>query len=407
MSSPPAAMAPEALPEWAWPLAERAGPFGAAASRFLARFLPQGLPSGPEGLVCLAARIDDFVHDLTASEADEEAFIEGGGALLALLILGHLDGATHRARGEEHRLSLGRRGFFDPFAALEAALEAERPRAELRAWVERAEAEARGEGPIARIAGAFEDVLALRRPELLIVSQFGLELSLGDGLEVDLARLRRSVEGESEDQLLASARKLVDMIPGGDEDSIGMTDWEEARRRLLPRLVPERFVEELRQSSGGRSELHAQPIGHGILRTLVLSYEGRSRYLRRDEVLAWGRSEEELEAAWLARLAARSQQARFAAVETPRGAMVVARSGDGLDSSRLLLPGLRGVLEAELEPPFLVAIPHRDALLAVSGQEPALVAALRARAREDHARAPHPISPELFELRASGPRPWS
>ena len=70
-----------------------------------------------------------------------------------------------------------------------AALDADEPRAELARQVDRAEAEARGEGPIARVVGAFENSLAFARPELLVVDQFELSLSLGDGIEVDLAKV--------------------------------------------------------------------------------------------------------------------------------------------------------------------------------------------------------------------------
>jgi len=86
--------------------------------------------------------------------------------------------------------------------------------------------------------------------------------------------------------------------------------------------------------------------------------------------------------------------------------MVVARSGDALDSARLVLPGLHGVLATELDPPFAVAVPHRDLLLAVSGADPEMLEALARRVADEYARAPHRISPQILELGRRGPRPW-
>ena len=251
---------------------------------------------------------------------------------------------------------------------------------------------------------AFEESLALARPELVVVEQFELSLSLGDGIEVDLAPVARSTEDQGDGALAQAVDKLVSMLPGAEEGEVGISDWDEAEGRLLPRLVPERFLTEIHEASPERGRLWSSPLGHGVRVTLLMTYPGRSRYVRGDEVQCWGRSEEELREAYLRRLAARSQQARFAAVDTPEGPLVVARTGDGLDSARLLLPTLFGVLAAELEPPIVAAVPHRDALLAASGERAAMVEALAARAADDAARAPHAISPRLFEVGRRGLR---
>jgi len=51
----------------------------------------------------------------------------------------------------------------------------------------------------------------------------------------------------------------------------------------------------------------------------------------------------------------------------------------------------------------VVAVPHRDILLAAPEAPPELVAALRARAAEDFARAPHPITAALFRVSGHAP----
>src|SRR5690606_7330319 len=125
---------------------------------------------------------------------DEDAFLEGAGALLGLLLLEHLGEGRYDREGERHGLRVGPH-FFDPFAALEAAIEAPRPRAELSRWVGEAEAEARGEGPTARVVAAFTRRLAQARPELSVSSGSGLRLTLSGGVEVDLERVARATDG--------------------------------------------------------------------------------------------------------------------------------------------------------------------------------------------------------------------
>ncbi len=83
-------------------------------------------------------------------------------------------------------------------------------------------------------------------------------------------------------------------------------------------------------------------------------------------------------------------------MDTSYGPLVVARSGDGLDGARLLLPTLHSVLAPELGSPFVAAAPHRDALWACACEPESLRAALAHRVREDAARAPHRIGDELF-----------
>jgi uncharacterized protein YtpQ (UPF0354 family) len=80
----------------------------------------------------------------------------------------------------------------------------------------------------------------------------------------------------------------------------------------------------------------------------------------------------------------------------------MARTGDGLDSSRLLLPALRALIAAELGSPFAAAVPHRDALLACSLAPGGGVDALRIRARNEAERARHAISGQLFVVREAG-----
>src|SRR5689334_19686634 len=97
-------------------LARNAGPLAAAAQAFLAAKLgekAQDFRGGSAGIVFLCEEILRFMAADHASEEDERRFIEGAGALLALLLIDHLGDGSHVVRGTVHRIRLGKYGFFD------------------------------------------------------------------------------------------------------------------------------------------------------------------------------------------------------------------------------------------------------------------------------------------------------
>ncbi len=195
-----------------------------------------------------------------------------------------------------------------------------------------------------------------------------------------------------------SVDKLLSFL-GEDRRTVA---WGDARTRLLPRLLPPSFEASLPDDSPRRGTLATRPVWQDVRVALILGYEGRSRFVREDELEDWAQSFDDCLTVAVANLAARSTTARFARIETEAGPLVVARTGDGLDAARLLLPGLHDVLSAELGSPFLASVPHRDTLLAGPTSPEALVQALRHKTADDAARAPHRISDALFLVSPEG-----
>jgi hypothetical protein len=388
---------------WIEALGPRGGPLVSAALRFLhvhPGAPPLPMPRGAEGLRRLAHAIDAWAErDPEPDVQDEEAFLEGAGALLSCVLLDHIPSGRHAAKASAHRLKLGH-GFFDPFRAIESALEGPDARAVLIEEVARAEAEAEGRDGIGRALRILEARLAALRPDLAIRDAFEATVQLEDGIELDLARVLSATEGESEAAVERAIDKLVSMLPGGSGRA--MPAWDELRGALLPRLVSAELLAQI-ASDPARGELAVRTLLDGALSVaLIVGYEGRARYVRKDEVERWPVSAAEAYAVALANLAERSHKARFARVDTSLGPWVVARTGDGLDGARLLLPTLHDVLAPELGSPFLAAVPHRDALLTCAIEPPELGAALARRAQDDAARAPHRIDARLFVIGPSG-----
>ncbi|MDB4991138.1 MAG: hypothetical protein JWN04_6316 [Myxococcaceae bacterium] len=386
-------------------LRTKAGALAPAAERFLVDWLGAAAGSfagGPRGLGVLCKYMERWLERDDVDEEGERRFVEGAGALLGLLLIDHVGDAAHAARGAVHRLRLGKHGFFDPFSAMDQALDADDVRAELTRQVALAEAEAASVGPLSRVVCALLEGIARERPDLYFADQFDLTLSLhtdahGEKLEVDLRRAVESTRDQGMDAVQRVAGRLLSMLPGGS--TVG-SDFAEVKKRLLPRLARNDALGEL--DGHGQGGLFRAPLTQELVVALLVEYDGRARYVKQRELDGWGLTPREgLEVA-LENLAARSGQARIACSETEHGSLWVARTGDGRDSARVLLKGLYAQLSSRLGERVYVSMPHRDTFFACAGDSPALLQELAKKTAHDAERAPHRLSARLFQLTATG-----
>ncbi len=378
--------------DWLITMEDVGGRLVPAAREFVNSQRPAPSSAGPSGIRWLAEQVEDFVDRDTDGILDDR-FVEGAGAFLGLLLIEHHGGRT-RERNGCHRVQLGRYGCFDPFGAIQDALDAEDPRACLSQSLSLAEREARDCGPVSRIVRVFADALRRERPDLDIDSSFELTVDLTNGASVDLARLERIARDGDDDAATEAARRIVSMLPGARTRE--RTAWAEARARLLPRLVSTKFLESLPQERA----LYVEPVAGEVSLTLQLRYGTRARYVRQAEVEVWARAGATAAGQALENLAEKSRSLR---VEMVTKHILRVRQGDGLDGARLLLPDLAARLTRLGPGPWLAAAPHRDVLLL--GPEQA-AEALHARAADAARRAPHPVSASLFAVTSLGVRAW-
>lgn len=390
-------------------LRTRAGLLAPVAERFLHDWLGADAPTfqgGAAGLIGLCSHMEGWLELDDVDDESERRFVEGAGALLGLLLIDHVGDARHVARGEVHRLQLGRHGFFDPFAAVDQALDAHNLRAELSRQVALAEAEARAQGPVSRVALALLDAVARERPDLRLDEHFDLSLCLrgqkkDQRIEVDLRRAVETTRDQGPDAVVAVTQRLLSMLPGAPAGSaVGGGTFGEIQDRLVPRLARADVLRELEDHPQRR--LFTAQLTDELVIALMVEYDGRARYVREREVESWGLTSDEAIAVALENLAARSQHTRISATETVAGPLLVARTGDGRDSARVLLSSLYGALSARLGDDVYVGIPHRDTFFACSAKNRPLVEELKRRTAEDAARAPHKLSTRLFQLTARG-----
>jgi len=377
--------------DWLDALESVGGRLVPAARVFVDSERPPPPGAGPSGVRWLAAQLEDFV-DRDTDDAEDDRFVEGAGSLLGLLLIQHLGGQAREREGC-HRVQLGRFGWFDPFGAIQEALDAEDPRICLSEYLAVAEREANGRGPVSRVVRAFADTLQHERPDIDIESQFELTLDLNNGASVDLARLERVARDQDDDATTEAARRIISMLPGADTQEA--TPWHQAASRLLPRLVSRQFLDAL----PGEQALYAECVGGDVHLALQLRYAERARYVRTAEVDGWALERSAARHQAIENLRSRSRKLRLERISD--GVMRV-RQGDGLDGARLLLPDLAARLARLADETWIAAAPHRDVLLL--GYE-SFVHELAKRAEDAAQRAPHPISASLFAVTQHGPRP--
>jgi hypothetical protein len=382
---------------WIDALASRSGPLLHAATLFTAHHgLDPDPPRGVAGLGELSRLIRRAQTDLGSDEQTRE-FLEGAGAYLALLLLDHWQDASHTSHAGSHRLRLGECGTFDPFAAVAHALDAEDTKRTLLAELKLAEREAEGVTPTARVVAEVRRVLA-ERPDARVTGHFDRTLWVemhGARIEVDLGRIVDVTRDESDAVLRSAVSRLCTSI-GSDAGRSSELPWSVARNLLFPRLVGPSFANAVPAES---ADLHLERVGTEVWETLVVKTRERARYVRRLELADWAKEGAAPRAQALHNLARASERARFLEHATPRGPIVIAQSRDGLDAARLLLPGLHALLSRALGSPFLVAVPHRDTLLAAPAQPAELVDELKRRVRAAFRGAPHAISEQLWVIR--------
>lgn len=383
----------DSTPTWMRALDATCKPLVAACTPVVNPMFPRGVDALRE----IGARVDAFAFGEDVSEEQERIFVERTGALLALVLVDHVGEGAYVSREGVNRVRLGMRAFFDPFAVIDATLDAEKPKRFLAEVVGKLEAEANDAGPISRVLWSFEKTLAEVRPDLSVAQRFECIVRLEDGTEIDLTRAVAATRDQEMSAVTQAAVKLVNMLPGGSGER--GVPWSEAKEKILPRLVAKDFSP---SAHANTPALLLTPVVGDIQLAFVLMYEGKARYVRESELASWEIDLQAAKDAAIGNVAARSGNARFARVDTEHGSYVIARTGDGLDSSRLLLPGLHDVLAKELGPNFLVAVPHRDTLLACTAGNDALEVAVLARVRSECARAPHRISDKLYVLGAGG-----
>jgi uncharacterized protein YtpQ (UPF0354 family) len=397
---------------WIGGLSERAGPLIEPALRFLQRYRSPTLGEfggGVEGVRWLARELVTFAYLETVSDRDEHDFVEGAGALLGLILIDHLADARHAARNGTHRIRIGAYAFFDPFGAVEQALDAEDVHKSLAASLACAERDGRGVGAMSRVVRTLSDLLRIERPRLRIARQFDAQLTLVDSdrdgddeseIDLDLTQAIRATASQGMEAIHEVARRMISLLPGAPEPELALG---ELRARIVPRICRTDLMTSL--SAQGCTELFQVAFVGELSIAVLIEHEGRARYLRTREATALAMPSAALLEHALDNLLARSARFRLSDMSHDAKGCLITRTGDGRDSTRVLLPSVRRLLRERLGEEVVVGIPHRDAFLCCDARDPATLTLMKERVSSDAARAPHRLSDELFRCTTEGLTP--
>ncbi|MFO7172819.1 MAG: DUF1444 family protein [Bacillota bacterium] len=164
--------------------------------------------------------------------------------------------------------------------------------------------------------------------------------------------------------------------------------------RILPQVVPASFCE-----AGGAGVVSLPLVADDLRVALVLDEPHRYTYISQATARHWGVAPEALLDLALANLRRCSCDVEWKRIGRPPRTTYLCETFDGYDASRILiLDAFRPVLGG-VPGEVVLGIPHRDCLVAVSDQDPDLVAELQRTVAADFAQARYPVSPRLFRFR--------
>jgi uncharacterized protein YtpQ (UPF0354 family) len=238
------------------------------------------------------------------------------------------------------------------------------------------------------------------------VDERGFEYQLPDGQEGRVVVGDEYVEytrrPEALDEIVGS---LVGLLASHREQLPYQQDRERIVSSIMPELRAPSFLADA-EVRAGRALLHEQHPS-GLLVFYVVDQPPSYSYMAEAALERLSLTPQQVSSIAMSNLARRTGEGRFEVEQTPDGPIAVARSRDGYDASRLISPTLMLALYRELgSATTVVAIPHRDLLIAAPADRPALVERVRAQARAEFEAAASPITTALYLVSRDGVRPF-
>ncbi|HUV04169.1 MAG TPA: DUF1444 family protein [Armatimonadota bacterium] len=177
--------------------------------------------------------------------------------------------------------------------------------------------------------------------------------------------------------------------------------WDEAKRRVFPSLKHKEYFEAIQQADEGAGLLESMVTFdyEGNLKTvIVLDFDRVMRSVGKRDLERWRVSGDEVMRCALSNLASRTAPLWEPVCDaSKKSGLFKFTSCDGYDASRMLLPDFcERVSQALGADKIVVAIPIRDALLAVSAGYVKATEQLRQMAQEIYAKGDHSVSPDVF-----------
>jgi uncharacterized protein YtpQ (UPF0354 family) len=241
---------------------------------------------------------------------------------------------------------------------------------------------------------------------LELCERSGTQLHLraaGHELKLDLKPFYESYAGQP-DPVAAVAETLLHTLYNYDEARTRHS-FAELRERILPMLKPLRLLATVRERK--LPMLVYRPFLADLMITYVVGEPSSLAYLNEQHLERWGVAEHELYATALDNLRRRTE-AHGSYTVTGEGAtrLIIFKSQDGFDATRLLLPTLLERWQAELPGQLVIGIPDRDFLIIFSDADREVLANVAHQIQLDAAQREHGLTDQLFTLEAGQVRAY-
>ncbi len=220
-----------------------------------------------------------------------------------------------------------------------------------------------------------------------------------NGNVVSLENIYRVVTLQPNDTRHHIERWMVELLRAAEGTPDRAGTFDELRDRILPMVIPE---------NADQAYTHTvhQPLVSGLMVAYAIDSDRTITYIPREQFESWNVSEDDLHETAIENLVGRSQALSAHAAQDDRENinLILFQTGDGYDTSRIMLPTLHDRLREHLGSPFAAAIPTRDILLCFRNDDET-IALLREQIADDFRRMPHQVTDRLLLVTADGIAP--
>lgn len=171
-------------------------------------------------------------------------------------------------------------------------------------------------------------------------------------------------------------------------------EFAEIRERLYPMMMDPAQIQEK-----GQGQMLAGQIADGLWVIYAVEERGdKVRYVSVQDLRDWGVSHSTVHVTALKNLDRLTQGKRVAKLDTPDGGrpMFIWHLEDGYDAARMLLPKWMDDFAEAVPGNLVVGVPHRNWLVALGDEDPAMVEVVHRRIQAEHREAGFPVSPHLY-----------
>ncbi|MHC5065934.1 MAG: DUF1444 family protein [Planctomycetota bacterium] len=157
---------------------------------------------------------------------------------------------------------------------------------------------------------------------------------------------------------------------------------------IMPQVKSAAWLREHGGAFGG-SALVSRDLGPDLVVCYVIDEPWSMIFICREHLRRWHKTEQDIHQLAMSNLRRKSGSQMQSRDDSP--GPVLLQTGDGYDAARILL------LETAAAAGSIIALPDRDTLW-IGSDESEELDAIAELARQRHARAVHPVSPELYRL---------